>query len=315
MPVSQASSSWRSEFAGLHRILKVYTACRPWGWRISPLCSKTVILSWEFWELERPGIEKSCTDLYLILICIVVFQFSPLHLTFSTLKPLFSLSSSPLSPPPSPLSRSLSAPLRKTLLTMLKSQQTKPWTTGINSHQQITDSSVASFPEICNTLHMGAKCVPDARGSCVVQAVLSAPRDLCYVIKNCALSYPLPNTGDIFITYCLCLHIYLFIFQLRWRILGLFWLRPADSTSVLIRYCLRKACPKRIRWNALPLMCNQWSSRRMVKQRSDLSVRSVAFGGSDGRAGSATAVKCKIAHDQWRSCGRFSLCVCVKCRL
>lgn len=98
---------------------------------------------------------------------------------------------------------------------MLRPQQTKPWTTGINSHQQITDSSVASFPEICNTLHMGTKCVPYARGSCVVQAALSAPRDLCCVITYCALSYPLPNMGDIFITYCLCLHIDVFIFQLR----------------------------------------------------------------------------------------------------
>lgn len=98
---------------------------------------------------------------------------------------------------------------------ILKSQQTKPWTTGINSHQQITESSVALFPEICNTLHMDTKCIPDARGSCVVQSVLSAPQDLCYVIKNGALSYPLPNMGDIFMTYCLCLHIYLLIFQLR----------------------------------------------------------------------------------------------------
>lgn len=64
---------------------------------------------------------------------------------------------------------------------------------------------MASFPEICNKLHMGTKCVPDARGSCVVQAVPSTPQDLCYVIKNCALSYPLPNMGGIFITYCLCL--------------------------------------------------------------------------------------------------------------
>lgn len=137
---------------------------------------------------------------------------------------------------------------------MLKSQQTKPWTTGINSHQQITDPSMASFPEICNTLHMGTKCVPDARGSCVVQAVLSAPQDLCYVIKNCALSYPLPNTGDIFITYCLCLHIYLLIFQLRcgeacdyscldllthpvyWS--DIVWEKPVPKGSVEILYSL-----------------------------------------------------------------------------
>lgn len=49
--------------------------------------------------------------------------------------------------------------------------------------------------------------------SCVVQDVLSAPQDLRYVIKNCALSYPLPNIGDIFIPHCLCLHVYLFIFK------------------------------------------------------------------------------------------------------
>lgn len=182
---------------------------------------------------------KSCIDSVgcLLLRGFVVFELPQLYLTFSTLKPLFSLSSLSVSPFPSPLSHSLSAPLRKTFLTALKSQQTKPWTTGIHSHQQITDSSVASFPEICNTLHMGTKCVPDARGSCVVQALLSAPRVLCYVIKNDALSYPPPNMGDIFITYCLCRHIYLLIFQLRCG--------ETDSSIVLIRYCLRK-------WKSVP---------------------------------------------------------------
>lgn len=35
-----------------------------------------------------------------------------------------------------------------------------------------------------------------------------------------------------------------------------------------------------------------------VKKRAELMVGSAAFGGSDGQAGSATAAKCKIAHDQ-----------------
>lgn len=152
------------------------------------------------------------------LCAIYFFLFCSLSIPITSFDILssFNLSFLSLSPPPpiTPQLFSLSSPQKKTLLTMLKSQQTKPWTTGINSHQQITESSVALFPEICNTLHMDTKCIPDARGSCVVQSVLSAPQDLCYVIKNCARSYPLPNMGDIFMTYCLCLHIYLLIFQL-----------------------------------------------------------------------------------------------------
>lgn len=56
--VSQDSSSWWSEFAGWHRISKVYPARRPRGWQISPLYSKPVIYSWELWQCEEPGGEQ-----------------------------------------------------------------------------------------------------------------------------------------------------------------------------------------------------------------------------------------------------------------
>lgn len=156
-------------------------------------------------------------------------------------------------PPPSPLSHSLSAPLMKTLLTTLKSQQTKPWTMGINPHQQITDSSMASFPEICNTLHMGAKCVPDAWGSCVVQAVLSAPRDLCYVIKNCDFSYVFPNMGDIFITDCLCLYISInFPIKIRGKLV-IVLARPCWLIRCIDQILSEKmkGRPNRISWNTV----------------------------------------------------------------
>lgn len=169
---------------------------------------------------------------------------------------MFSLFSFSDPPPPSFFNHSLSTTLKKTLLTTLKSQQTKPWTTGINSHQQITDSTVASFPEIRNKSHMGTKCVPDARGSCVVQALLSTPQDLCYVIKNCALSYPLSNMVDIFITYCLCLLCIHFPVLVPDRgKLVIILVKPCWLMQCIDQIMFEKTdvCPRRISWNTLIL--------------------------------------------------------------
>ena len=118
-------------------------------------------------------------------------------------------------PPPLTLSHSLSAHLGKTLLTTLKSQQTKPWTTGINSHQQITDLNAASFPEICNKLHMGTKCVPDARRfvCCSGRAVYTPRSVLCHQ-KLCSF-ISASRHRDILLPCCLLLHIYPFIFSMR----------------------------------------------------------------------------------------------------
>lgn len=57
--------------------------------------------------------------------------------------------------------------------------KTKPWTTRINSPLKITDLSKASFPEICNILHMGGKCGPDGKDSCCL---------CCLHPKICAVS-------------------------------------------------------------------------------------------------------------------------------
>lgn len=125
--VSQDSSSWWSELAGRHRISKVYPACRPGGWQISPLCSKTVIYSWEFWECEKPGDGGAAL---ILLDCLIFSWFVFFWLTVSSFfYPHFLYSASALSL----LHYSsffVSSPRKKTLLTTLKSQQTKPWTTG-----------------------------------------------------------------------------------------------------------------------------------------------------------------------------------------
>lgn len=74
---------------------------------------------------------------------------------------------------------------------------------------------MASFPEICNTLHMCTKCVPDARGSCVVHAVLSAPRHT--MSSKIVLSHIRFPTWETFLEHIVYVYAYLFIFQLTCR--------------------------------------------------------------------------------------------------
>lgn len=94
--------------------------------------------------------------------------------------------------------------------------KSKPWTAGINSHQQITDWSLALFPEICNTSHMGTKCVPDVRGSCVVRPVCTLRSVLGHQKILLSLSYPLPSMGGLFFFFTFsCFHVYLLIFPVK----------------------------------------------------------------------------------------------------
>lgn len=76
--------------------------------------------------------------------------------------------------------------------------------------------------------------------------------------------------------------------------LWLLWVNPADSSRVLIWYCLRKRTCLPVEslqtLTFLISMCNQWKFT-IVARRADLLVRSVDFRGSDGQA-----AKCKTAH-------------------
>lgn len=122
--------------------------------------------------------------------------------------------------------------------------KSKPWTAGINSHQQITDWSLALFPEICNTSHMGTKCVPDVRGSCVVRPVCT----LRSVLGHQKILLSLVSTslhGRTLGCFFLRLSIN-FSSEDAGTAGGLFSLTLADSSAVLIRYCFQKIkapCP------------------------------------------------------------------------
>lgn len=94
--------------------------------------------------------------------------------------------------------------------------KTKPQTAGINSHQQITGWALALFPEICNTLHMAAKCVPDVRGSCVVRAVCTL-RSVLRHQKFCSPAFTSPHGRGFFFNVCTFI-----CFFLRWEQSGLF---------------------------------------------------------------------------------------------
>lgn len=125
---------------------------------------------------------------------------------------------------------------------MLKSQKTKPWTTGIKSHQQITDLSVAWFPEICNTLHMGTKCVPDVMGfMCCSRCSVCTPRSVLCHQKTLLSLISASHHGRhfhelLFMTTHVSIH---FPIKIRGG-LWLFSVNPADLSHVLIEYCLRK---------------------------------------------------------------------------
>lgn len=193
---------------------------------------------------EDSGREKPCgggaavTLLVCLIICNLLGFLSRIFL------PVFSLSDISIFPP---------RPFYSSSSLLLRSQPTKSWMAGINSHQQITDLSVASFPEICNTLHMGAKCFPDARVH-----VLSRPcclhSQICALSSKIVLSHTLLPLWVIYIVYEYISILFPMKIQRR-----LWLLKPADSCDVLIRHCLRK-------WKSVPAgavetllicMCNQ----------------------------------------------------------
>lgn len=171
--------------------------------------------------------------------------------------------------------------------------KTKPWTTRINSPLKITDLSKASFPEICNIVHMGGKCGTDGKDSrclcCLHPKICAVSSKLCSVVYS-------SQHGNFF----LCVNIYLLFFPIFIQgSFGLFSLKPADSpiVSVLIIYCLRKwkNC-----WNT-PLILDLyvWSIEFTVHEKEAPWSVAKIFGLQWIRwTAGVTAAKCKRANDQ-----------------
>ncbi len=113
---------------------------------------------------------------------------------------------------------------------------------------------------------------------CCSGCAVCTPRSLLCHQKLCSLISASQHGRHFYNLLFMSTHLSIhFLIKMRGS-LGLFWFKPADSFSLLIRYCLRKlkSVPKgsvEIHSRVLIFMCNQWSSRCMVKQCSDLLIR------------------------------------------